>query len=168
MELLCQSSMWFLDGTFKMAPNIFTQIFTILSLRQRAGRPDEMTSFPFIYTLLTSKKKEEYVEVLRAVRDATAQFNITHCNPDRIMSDFELSIIQACPVVYPQVPIAACFFHLGQSVYRQIQQRGLQVAYNGPKCNVLYFRKRHTFGKENIWKNKHSEKCFQKKKYSGK
>jgi len=31
-EPLCQSSTWFLDGIFKTAPNIFTQIFTILGL----------------------------------------------------------------------------------------------------------------------------------------
>jgi len=50
-----------------------------------------------------------------------------------MMSDFEFSIIQACREVYPQVPVAACFFHLGQSVYRQVQGRGLQGAYNDPQ-----------------------------------
>lgn len=130
VELLCQSRTWFIDGTFRTAPHIFTQIFTIQGLRRRAGKPDEESSLPFIYALLTSKKKEDYAEVLRAVRDATAHFNVAHCNPQRIMSDFELSIIQACREVYPQVPIATCFFHLSQSIFRQIQQKGLQVAYN--------------------------------------
>ena len=41
IEFLCQSKTRFLDGTFNMLPNIFVQIFTILGIRARAGRPDE-------------------------------------------------------------------------------------------------------------------------------
>jgi len=34
--------------------------------------------------------------------------------------------------VYPDVELTCCFFHLGQSVYRQVQALGLQRAYNDP------------------------------------
>ena len=35
IELLCNSPTWFLDGTFKTSPTLFTQIFTVLELRKR-------------------------------------------------------------------------------------------------------------------------------------
>lgn len=137
VELLCQSSTWFLDGTFKTAPNIFVQIFTVLGLRSRAGRADEQSAFPFVYALLPSKASEMYKEVLRSVRDAVAQFNVSQCNPQRILTDFELSIINACREVYPQVLVTGCFFHLGQALYRRVQEEGLQVAYNDPDDRSL-------------------------------
>ena len=48
-----------------------------------------------------------------------------------------LRIINACREVYPQVPVTGCFFHLGQALYRRIQEEGLQVAYNDPDDRCL-------------------------------
>ena len=93
MELLmCGSSTWFLDGTFKTALNIFVQIFTILGLRQRAGRPNEQVALPYVYALLSSKKQALFAEVLRAVRDVVSQYNIN--SSTRILTAFELGIIK--------------------------------------------------------------------------
>lgn len=82
IELLCQSTTWFLDGTFKTAPHIFVQIFTILGLRQRAGRPDDVAALPFVYALLSSKTSDMYAEVLQAVRNAVDQYNVHQCIPE--------------------------------------------------------------------------------------
>ena len=35
VEVLCNSSIWFLDGIFKTAPRIFAQLFTILEIRRK-------------------------------------------------------------------------------------------------------------------------------------
>ncbi|KAK3923874.1 RNA polymerase-associated protein RapA [Frankliniella fusca] len=52
--------------------------------------------------------------------------------PETLVSDFELSIINAVKTVFPHSNIRLCFFHLGQSVYRKVQESGLQVAYANP------------------------------------
>ena len=129
IELLCDSSVWFIDGTFKTAPNIFTQIFTIIGLRGRTGHPDEVVAVPLVYALLTGKTQAAYKEVLEVVRDAVARFNVTRCTPTKIMSDFEIAIINACREVFPAVPISGCYFHLGQIIYRRVQSAGLQEKY---------------------------------------
>ena len=113
-----------------MAPNIFVQLFTILGLRYRAGRPNEEVALPLVYALLSLKAQALYEEVLQAVRDAVTQFNIADCVPSRIITDFELGIISACKGVYPSVPISCCYFPLGQSICRRVQEAGLQLAYN--------------------------------------
>ena len=59
-----------------------------------------------------------------------AKHGIRNCQPEMIMSDFELGIINACKDVFPHVAISVCFFHLNQILYRKIQAEGLQVAYN--------------------------------------
>jgi len=112
IELLCGSATWFLDGTFKTAPKIFVQLFTILELRHRAGRPNEEVALPLVYALLSSRAQALYGEVLQAVRDAVTQFNIADCVPSRIITDFELGIINPCEGVYPSVPISCCHFDL--------------------------------------------------------
>lgn len=45
---LCASTTWLLDGTFKVARGMFTQIFTIHGLFRGAA-------FPFVYALLPNK-----------------------------------------------------------------------------------------------------------------
>jgi hypothetical protein len=132
IELLCESPIWFLDGTFKTSPNIFAQLFTIIGLRQRAGHPEETVAVPLVYAFLTGKKTEQYEEVLRVVRDAVNRFNINACVPTKLMTDFELAIINASKAVFPHVPISCCFFHLGQIIYRRIQEDGLQQQYRDP------------------------------------
>ncbi len=41
IEILCHNSIWFVDGTFKTAPSIFAQIFTIIGLWEHTGHSEE-------------------------------------------------------------------------------------------------------------------------------
>ena len=74
----------------------------------------------------------QYTAVLQAVNDAATAAGIGQCYPDRLMTDFELAIINASIAVFPEADVSCCYFHLKQSMYRKIQQLGLQVAYNDP------------------------------------
>ena len=50
-----------------MAPNIFTQVFTILGVVTRATDTGESkVALPFVYALLTSKEGTQYAKVLQA------------------------------------------------------------------------------------------------------
>ncbi len=46
-------------------------------------------------------------------------FHIAQCAPTKIMSDFELAIINACTEVFPGVPLSDCYFHLGQIIIQK-------------------------------------------------
>jgi len=101
-------------------------------LRKRAGPYDEWVALPLVYALLSGKKTELYREVLQVVKDAVDRFRVDACTPVKIMTDFELAIINACKEVFPAVPVSACYFHLGQIIYRRIQDDGLQEQYRDP------------------------------------
>lgn len=127
LELLSQSDTWFLDGTFKVSPTIFTQLFTVLGTHTR----NQITvALPMVYALLSSKEENQYSSVLNAIVEAAEKYRITDCRPRKIMTDFEKAIINACKEVFPDVVLKCCFFHLGQSVYKRVQASGLQAAYN--------------------------------------
>ncbi len=80
----------------------------------------------------SKKKTERYKEVLEVVKDAVERFYIAPRVPTKIMKDFELEIINACPEVFPGVPSSACYFHLSQIIYRRVQGDGLQEQHRDP------------------------------------
>lgn len=130
IEVLCKSRIWFVDGTFKTSPGIFTQVFTVMGLCQRSAS-NENVALPLLYAFLSRKTEEQYTTVLRALRNAVTKYRVQGpCLPDRIMSDFEKGLINACNNVFPEAQVSGCFFHLGQSVYRRLQEEGLQAQYN--------------------------------------
>ena len=133
IELLCQSPIWFVDGTFDVSPNIFAQLFTVLGLVQRRNPVGESVALPLVYALLPGKTQDMYKEVMAAVRDAVERYRVNACTPLKIISDFELGIIRACEEVYPGVPVTGCFFHLSQSIYRRVQEEGLATSYRDPE-----------------------------------
>lgn len=106
IELLCESPIWFLDGTFKVSPTIFTQLFTILGIRKHNTAAGEPVPLPLMYTLLSGKTTNLYTSVLRAVQRAVSDFHVNACVPQQLIADFELSIINACAEGYPAIPVS--------------------------------------------------------------
>ena len=96
-----------------------------------------MIPVPLVYAFLLGKQQERYEEVLQFVKDAVGRYRIAPCAPQKIMTDFELGIINACTKIFPTVPVSCCYFHLGQSIYRRIQGAGLQQQYNDPDDRTL-------------------------------
>ncbi|KAE9522785.1 hypothetical protein AGLY_016826, partial [Aphis glycines] len=105
LELLAKSDCWFLDETFKVCPNIFTQFFTILGTCKQHVDVHDTVAVPFVYALLSSKETMQYATVLRAVQSSFNEHRI-FCEPVKIMTDFEKSIINACEEVFPNSPIS--------------------------------------------------------------
>lgn len=119
----------------QVAPSIFTQVFTILGSIQdnpQGDRPPKHLALPFVYALLSSKQTVQYRTVLQAVSNAATEFGIDNCYPGRIMTDFELSIINASTTIFPEADVSCCYFHFKQSLYRKVQNIGLQIPYNDP------------------------------------
>ena len=134
LEELARSSTWFVDGTFKVCPTIFTQLFTIMGTVSQTHRRDDCTqlALPFVYALLSSKAQCLYEAVFHAVLDSAERYGIQQCQPSRIMSDFENAILNASKTVFPTIPTTGCMFHLGQNIYRHVQSEGLQSDYQDP------------------------------------
>ncbi|KAK3908569.1 FLYWCH-type zinc finger-containing protein 1 [Frankliniella fusca] len=132
LELLGKSGTWFVDGTFKTSPKIFVQVFTISALvkRQTASGREDSVCFPLVYALLSSKMEVQYSQVLQAVKTAAREQRVGFTQPSRVMSDFEVAILNAVKTAFPDATVSCCFFHLGQSIYRKVQSSGLQAAYN--------------------------------------
>lgn len=126
IEVLQTSKKWFADGTFKVAPELFFQVY---SLHCEVGG----SVLPAAYMLLTRKNCPTYTRALSALIGECGGV----CEPSTIIVDYELAAINAFKTVLPTSDVRGCFFHLSQCVYRKVQSEGLQELYAcDPQINL--------------------------------
>ena len=66
LRWLSDCQRWHMDGTFKAAPRLFTQLFTIQVVKEKK-------IIHCAYCLLPSKRKQCYQNVLAAIKDAAGE-----------------------------------------------------------------------------------------------
>ena len=81
LELLTQSSVIFMDGTFKAAPRLFTQLFTLHGVFREHV-------VPLIFCLLPDKQRQTYYDIFGVLKRHLA-IDDQELEPPTIISDFE-------------------------------------------------------------------------------
>ncbi|CAF2869516.1 unnamed protein product [Rotaria sp. Silwood2] len=122
LQLLFDSSIIFLDGTFRTTPPFFDQVFTIHGLKFDCA-------FPCVFALLPDRKKPTYQQLFKELNAVAVSMGRTW-KPEQIMSDFETSLIPAVSAEFPESAHKGCHFHFNQCLYRRIQSLGLATAYS--------------------------------------
>ena len=121
---LSRAKYWIIDGTFKTAPIIFKQLYTIHA--PVGGTNHKIV--PLLYALMTAKSEELYERLFQELNEMADREDI-ELKPDFVITDFEMAAINAVKSEFPGVQNKGCFFHLGQSVYRKIQSLQLASRY---------------------------------------
>jgi len=118
LELLESThNLWLADGTFKLCPEIFFQLFTIHTSINGYNPP-------CIYALLPNKREKTYERLLIAVKE-----KIPNSSPTRILVDFEKAVMNAFQKIFTDATLSGCYFHLCQSFVRKINEVGLKPVY---------------------------------------
>lgn len=128
LDLLARSHHWYADGTFKTAPPLFQQLYTIHGVHYH-------NVVPTVFALLPNKTEETYTRLLTDLKNRRPALN-----PETVMTDFELASINAFQNQFPNVANRGCFFHLGQCVWRRVQALGLQGTYETDPAFALKVR----------------------------
>ena len=115
---LAQSDTWYLDGNFKSAPKIFTQIYVIRSKLDEGAISN-------VYAFLPGKQQRHYAEAFSSVQ-RRMQLAGMPINVRNITVDFEVGAYQAFRNIFgQQVNVNGCLFHLAQSTLRKARELGL-------------------------------------------
>ena len=122
---LCASTMIFSNGTFKTAPDMFVQLFTVHGLYKNH-------LFPFAYALTTSKDEVTYDILLRELKNIAEREGFD-LKPTTMMSDFELANINQAKAHFPGVRIKNYLFHFSQNIWHNCVERALKTAYTDNK-----------------------------------
>ena len=97
------------NGTFKCCPDPFEQFYAVLA------RVENQT-IPILYAFLPSKSNEAFTEVFKVVRAMVGDRKIS------LNIDLEQAVIKSIREVFPgQCEIHLCFFHLGQTIDRKME-----------------------------------------------
>ena len=101
LELLFDSPMVMVDGTFSATPPFFHQIYSIHVVKCDASKKYNLVhtpnlyfivGFPCVFTILSNRKKHTYSEMFKELKSLGTQLNRSF-QPDRILTDYEPSII---------------------------------------------------------------------------
>ena len=107
INAMARSQMWYLDGTFKCRPLLFSQLYVIHYTYQ-----DHV--LPGVFVLMDSKSERAYLDVFTTLQ---LQMPIDHQHgPEHFSIDFELAAFNAFKSVFPNATEAFCFFHFAQSM----------------------------------------------------
>jgi hypothetical protein len=121
LRFLCSVSHVFVDGTFKSAPKLFYQLFTIHAYKNGVY-------VPTVYMLLGGKKADEYKNAFKDVVQLCTENALTF-NPTTLFADFEQAIHDGARSTWPTINVRGCRFHFAQSLWRKIQNLGLSTNY---------------------------------------
>ncbi|XP_042913268.2 uncharacterized protein [Parasteatoda tepidariorum] len=133
LKRMCSSKKIWADGTFKIVPLLFHQLYTIHGLYE-----NEM--FPFVYCLLQDKKKETYKRLFQMIKEEAGKVD-EKFSPENAMLDFELAAINALREEVPNVSVKGCFFHYTQNIWKKVQNLGLVPAYKHDPKTYKWIRR---------------------------
>lgn len=108
------------DGTFKVTPTLWYQIYTIHATKNGY-------TVPCVYALLPDKHKDTYNRLftqLKAWLEPVATLQFSH-----FLADFEKGAYQAVVECFPGVDIEGCFFHLCKRLDFHVKKLGLSAKY---------------------------------------
>ena len=136
LKKLAESNYWIMDGTFKTAPNMFLQIY---SIHAPVGGKENSRILPLVYFVMSRKSEEAYKRAFEDLCDSAAEYNIKLA-PSFIITDFEKAAINAALAEFPGAINKGCFFHLCQNIWRKIQNSGLATLYGDDENFCLLMR----------------------------
>ncbi|CAF2617287.1 unnamed protein product [Rotaria sp. Silwood2] len=113
LDRLSNSEHWHSDGTFKIAPQLFEQLYVIHGFI--CGR-----ALPLVYCMLSGKSEALYDEIFNVILQHVSG------RPKSITIDFEKAVENVIKNKLPMTSISGCFFHFKQCLWRKIQNLGLQ------------------------------------------
>ncbi|CAF4287566.1 unnamed protein product, partial [Rotaria sordida] len=86
------------------------------------------------------RKKSTYQKLFQVLKDMAVSMNRIF-KPERIISDFESSLISIIPAEFSHAVHQGCYFHYTQAIYSHIQNLSLNTAYSQDKEIRFYCRK---------------------------
>lgn len=123
--ILQKESILCVDGTFKVIPSPYLQLYTISILRNNSV-------FPVVFAVCKNKENLTYSRVF-SIR---TQLN-GNINPKVIKTDFEIASINALANSFPKASISGCLFHLGQNIQRKLKQLNIFQYYNNTNERIF-------------------------------
>ena len=113
LEILGRAKTWYMDGTFKLCRQPFSQLLTVNAF---VKKDDHVKQVPLVFVLMSGRKKGDYKAVLKAI------LTILRSQPKvtKFTLDFEKAAWSAIRQVLSHVKMMGCSFHFTQALWRKV------------------------------------------------
>ena len=118
IDTLSKADHFLIDGTFKSAPNMFTQMLVVHGLLSDGWH------MPLAYGLVPGKTQTLYINLLEEL-DAYGPFY-----SETVLCDYEQGLRNAIVNVWPGTTLRGCYFHHKQCLWRHLRNCDLIPEYN--------------------------------------
>ena len=126
--ILKENKIWYGDGTFSISPELFYQVYTLNVIFR--GK-----NLPLVFVLLPNKKEDTYDKMFKLL---LKDFNEDE-KPLKYYHYYEKATLNSVLKNLPSIKIEGCYFHLVQSLWRQMQLKSLSKPYISDKTIRLNF-----------------------------
>lgn len=109
LSLLSTHRNWYIDGTFKVCPLLFLQLFTVNVIINGSN-------IPILYALMARRNVDSYNYIFNFLSSV-----VGNNYPLTITSDFENASISSVSTLFPDTQLHGCYFHFNQALWRKIQ-----------------------------------------------
>ena len=113
LQQLSISLKWSLDGTHRVTPKHFSQLFITM---MKVG--DKW--LPALFGLLANHDAMTYQLYIEMIKHSLSTIGLQH-KVESILTDFEVGIMTAVHNSLPKVEIRGCRFHYGQAIWRHAE-----------------------------------------------
>ena len=117
LRVAAKSKQWYLDGTFKVTPSKYYQVYIWLAKY-------EETNLPCVYILMTGKSELLYNMAFSHVKNLFSAHKY-EIQTEYAILDFEKGSRCGLRSVFPQLVIRDCYFHYCQCLWRRAQKNKL-------------------------------------------
>ena len=129
LDGLARADVWLADGTFKVVPDIFFQLYSIHFNFMNGFNPAAL------YCIVSDKTTETYGKILQQLA-----LLIPDAAPRVILVDYERAAINSFRNAYQNPTVSGCYFHLCQSINRKVNELGLKTVYESNNDFRIYVR----------------------------
>jgi len=134
---LCKAKRLYFDGTFKIVPKPFKQLFSVHSLIL-FGK--QVKQIPLMYVLMSRRSARDYIAVFNQIKmilEPAKTFKFREA-----VMDFERAAWKPMKIVFPIIKFFGCGVNFCQAFFKRIQKFGLAVDYLSRFLCKLYVQTR--------------------------
>ena len=142
LNLLKETDILFLDGTFRSCPKSFYQIFNII-----AHLKNKNLSLPIMSVLMKNKFDISYYNVFENFKIMLKEYNINiDITKMYFMADFEAALRKSLEICFPNSIILGCYFHYLKCIVNKFKIFGMLNKKTLLKSyKLIYFFKLYPF-----------------------
>jgi hypothetical protein len=94
--------------------------------------------FPCCYILVKNKDYNIYKKVIERLKEASGRHQL---KPKRLTCDFELALINAFKLHFPNASVKGCMFHYGQCIWKNVNLNGFKTKYSKDESFKMFVKK---------------------------